>query len=487
MMKTREREGFLYEQIAFEIAALIEKGTYRPGTRIPSVREMSRQRNASVSTILEAYRLLENRGQIEVRPQSGYYVSPGSREGLPTPEERPEHVLDPMKVTVEELTMKVFKDTLDPGLVQFGAAIPDPALLPTARLGRILSRYARRDDVRQNICGISKGCEELRVQVAKHIAGAGVSVSPEELLITAGCMEALSLSLRSVCSPGDTVAIESPTYFGVLQALESQRLRALEIPTHPVSGISLDALRFAIENQRVNACVVMTNYSNPLGCTMSDENKRLLVRLLASKGIPLVEDDIHGEIGFSARRPTPAKAFDEKGLVLLCSSFSKDLSPIFRVGWVAPGIYMPEIERLKLATNGSTPILTQLTIAEFLESGGYAHHLRKIRQAYAEKTTRMAQAVQRYFPEGTRVSSPAGGFVLWIQLPETVDSLVLYRNALKAGITLVPGYLFSPGDRYRNCIRLNAAYYSERTDAAVKRLGELVSILREPSDTPCAP
>ncbi len=470
-------EGFLYERIADTFADLIEKGTFKPGMRIPSVREMSKRENTSVTTILEAYRLLENRGLIEVKPQSGYFVSTRGGAGLPEPESGGDSTLDPMRVTVEELTMQMFKDTLDPGVVQFGAAIPDPALLPTAKLGRILARYAKRDDIRQNICGVSKGCDELRVQVAKHITSAGVHVSPEDILITVGCMEALSLSLRTVCRPGDTVAVESPTYFGVLQILESQNLKALEIPTHPVTGISIDALKFAIENQRVNACVVMTNCSNPLGCTLSDENKRLLVRLLAAHDIPLIEDDIHGEINFSARRPTLAKAYDEKGLVILCSSFSKDLAPIFRVGWMSPGRFMGDVERLKLATNISTPSLTQLTIAEFLEGGGYAHHLRKIRQAYAEKTSRMAQAVQKYFPEGTRVSSPAGGFVLWVQMPEAIDSLILYRHALKAGITLVPGYLFSPGDKYRNYIRLNAAYYSERTDEAVKRLGEIAKTL----------
>ncbi len=475
MDKTGDGKAFLYERIAREIAEMAENGTFHTGDRIPSVRETSRLKKVSVTTVLEAYRLLEDRGLIEVRPQSGYYIAAKSSGGLPEPEEA--SAQDPSPVTVQSMVMQVHKDALDPALVQFGAALPNPDLLPTAKLGRILAGLAKRNDYRQNVCGSPVGCEELRLQIAKHLVSSGTRVSPDEIIITAGCLEAVSLSLRAVCSPGDTVAVEAPSYFGVLHALESQGLKALEIPTHPVTGLSLDALRFAAEHRRISACFVMTNFSNPLGSLMPDENKEQLAEFLASKGIPLIEDDIHGELGFSEPRPSTAKAFDRSGGVLLCSSFSKDLSPSYRIGWVVPGRRFQDVEKLKMATNVCTPILAQLAIAEFLENGGYARHLRKIRRAYAEKTSRMAQTVLRSFPEGSRVSSPQGGFVLWVRLPEEVDSLVLYHKALGQGITLVPGYLFSAGDKYRNFIRLNAAYWSEKTDEAVRKLGGLAKSL----------
>jgi DNA-binding transcriptional MocR family regulator len=467
----------LYEQLAVEMAGQIERGTYRPGERIPSVRQASQERSLSITTVLQAYQMLEDRGYIEARPQSGYYVLPRPAAVAPEPGVSTAS-LDPSEVSIEELAIMVLRDTLNPDLVQFGAAIPDPELLPTGRLNRILASLIRNEEVPLHVSGVPEGYDELRIQVAQRAFHAGCSLSPAEIMITTGCTEALNLALRAVCKPGDLVAIESPSYFGILQILESQGLRALEIPTHHRDGISLEALRFALEHHQVSACITVSNFSNPLGSCMPDENKKELVELLAEREIPLIEDDIHGELYFSGQRPRVAKAYDREGLVLLCSSFSKDISPAYRVGWIAPGRFQGRFERLKMATNVGTPIITQLAIARFLKSGGYDHHLRRIRRAYAGKVAAMAQAVLRHFPSGTRVTSPAGGFLLWVQLPEGSDSLVLYRQALKSGITIAPGDLFSSTSaKYSNYIRLNAAYMSEATLPALQRLGELAGRL----------
>jgi DNA-binding transcriptional MocR family regulator len=264
-------------------------------------------------------------------------------------------------------------------------------------------------------------------------------------------------------------------YFGVLQVLESLGLRALEIPTHPREGISLSALRFAIEHNSIQACLVLSNFNNPLGSCIPDENKQTLVELLAQHEIPLIEGDVCGEIYFSGVRPGVCKTYDRKGLVLLCSSFSKDLVPGYRVGWVAPGRFKATIEWLKYTTNVATATLPQVAIAKFLESGGYDYHLRSIRRLYASFIAQLSQAVERYFPEGTRVTRPNGGIVLWVQLPDYVDSLELYKQALQIGITLAPGYIFSATHQYKNFIRLNAAWWSYETDRAMRRLGELVT------------
>ncbi len=470
-------QDFLYEQVASDIVTMIEAGSFRLGDRIPSVRELSRKRGVSITTVMQAYRSLEDKGLIEARPQSGYYVRLRQSPGLPAPDPAPHSTLNPAEISVDKLVMRIIRDQLIPDMVQFGAALPDPELLPTARLNRNLAMVSRRPDFRQNACGIIDGCDELRVQVAQHSYQYGCQLAPKDILITSGCIEAISLALRATCKPGDTVAIESPTYFNLLQMLESQGLRALEIPTHPETGVSVDALRFAIEHQSVRACLFITNYNNPLGCLMPDERKAELVELLAAHEIPLIEDDINGELFFSGERPNVAKAYDKKGLVLLCSSFSKDISPSYRVGWIAPGRYKEEIERLKLVSNVAPPILTQLAIAEFLAGGGYDHHLRHIRKAYAQKTACMADAVLRHFPPGTHVSSPQGGFVLWVQMSEAVDALEMYSQALKMGITLVPGHVFSPSQGYRNYIRLNTAQWSDQTAWAVQRLGVLAAQL----------
>ena len=471
----------LYEQLAAEIVEQIRAGTFQPGERLPSVRQISRQKALSVTTVLQTYQLLEDRGAVEARPQSGYYVRARPPElAAPQAEITPEAaaaVLDPKNISIDDLAIDVVRSTLNPDLVQLGAALPDPALLPTARLNRILAQIARNPGPIYNTTGQIEGMLALRTSVAKRAFTTGCSLSPDELVITVGCTEALHLSLRAICKPGDLVAIESPTYFGILQVLQSLGLRALEIPTHPQTGISLEALRFALENHPIKAVLVVPNFNNPLGSLMPPENKRELVEMLAAKEIPMIEDDIYGELAFSGQHPGVAKAYDRKGLVLLCSSFTKDISPSFRVGWLAPGRYQDQIVRLKMATTLGTATLPQLAIAEFLESGGYDHHLRKIRRAYAEKAAQMAHAVLRYFPEGTRVTSPSGGFVLWVQMPPQVDSLVLSRRAVENGVTFAPGYIFSATPRYANYIRLNAAYMSFTAERALKRLGELIAEL----------
>jgi DNA-binding transcriptional MocR family regulator len=275
------------------------------------------------------------------------------------------------------------------------------------------------------------------------------------------------------------VAIESPSYFGTLQALEVHGLRVLEIPTHPREGISLDALEFAIDHNPIRAVIVISNFNNPLGSVMSDEKKEALVNLLSRHDIPLIENDVSGEIYFGDKRPTVCKAFDTKGLVMLLSSFSKDISPGLRVGWLAPGRYRAQVEWLKFTLNSSSPTLPQMAIAEFLESGSYDQHLRRIRREYARNVSLMSDSVMRYFPEGTRLTRPSGGFVLWVQLPENVDSLHLYKIALQGGITLAPGHVFSATYQFSNFIRLNAAMFDYPTERAIERLGVMVKGLEK--------
>ena len=473
-MNPQKQEPYLYEQVATDLADLIRLGTFRAGERIPSVRQLSRQRKISITTVLQAYMLLENQGLIETRPQSGYYVRSKLPQLLPEPEMSTPQ-LDPTLISVRELVMMVLKDSTNPDLIQLGAAIPNTELVIPAKLNRIMASIARKTEHSYNTYDIPPGNEALRIQIAQRAVGIGCSLTPADVVTTSGCLEAFTLSLRAVCKPGDTVAIESPMYFGVLQVLESLDLRALEIPTHPRDGISISALKFAIEHNFIQACLVLSNFNNPLGSCIPDENKQALVELLTQHEIPLIEGDVCGELYFSGPRPSVCKTYDRKGLVLLCSSFSKDLVPGYRVGWVAPGKFKPTIEWLKYTTNVATATLPQVAIAKFLESGGYDHHLRSIRRLYASFVAQLSQAVMRYFPEGTRVTRPNGGIVLWVQLPDYVDSLELYKQALQVGITLAPGYIFSATHQYKNFIRLNAAWWSYETDRAMRRLGELVA------------
>jgi len=467
-----------YQELAERLSDLIRHGTYPPGERIPSVRQMSQQQRLSISTVLQSYSLLESRGLIEARPQSGYFVSSRVGQRLPEPETSSPHA-DPSHVSLHELVMMLMRDSANPNLVQLGAALPHLDTLLLQKINRIMTNIIRQKGIDVHDYQFPPGLEALRVQIAQRAVNAGCSLSPNDVLITAGGIEAIDLCLHAVCKPGDIVAIESPSYFGTLQILEVHGLRALEIPTHPREGLSLDALKFAIEHNQIKAVMVITNFNNPLGSQMPDEKKKELVEMLAKHEIPLIENDVMGEIYFGEKRPLVCKAFDTKGLVMLLSGFSKDISPGLRIGWVASGRYRSEVEWLKFTLSPSSPTLSQMAIAEFLESGGYDQHLRRIRREYARNVSLMSDAVMRHFPEGTRLTRPSGGFVLWVQLPENVDSLKLYELALQSGITLAPGHVFSATYQYSNFIRLNAATFNYSTERAIERLGDMIRKLAD--------
>ena len=473
---SQQTKTLRYQELAERIADLIRQGTYPSGERIPSVRQTSQQQNLSISTVLQAYALLERKGLIEARPQSGYYVRARLEERLPEPETSSPQ-LDPSHVSLHDLVLMLMRDSADPNLAQLGAALPhiDSKLIQT--INRIMARIIREEGADAHQYHFPPGLEALRVQIAQRMVSAGCSLSPAEILITSGGTEAIDFSLHAVCRPGDIVAIESPSYFGTLQTLEAHRLRALEIPTHPRDGISLDALEFAIEHNTIRAVVVISNFNNPLGSMMPDERKKNLVALLAKNNIPLIENDVCGELYFGEKRPLVCKAFDTKGLVILLSSFSKDISPGLRLGWVAAGRYSTEVEWLKFTLSASSPTLPQMAVAEFLEGGRYEQHMRRIRREYAHNVEVMSDAVMRYFPEGTRLTRPAGGFILWVQLPEQVDSLELYKLALQSGITLAPGHVFSATFQFSNFIRLNAATFNYVTERALEKLGGMVKDL----------
>jgi DNA-binding transcriptional MocR family regulator len=298
-------------------------------------------------------------------------------------------------------------------------------------------------------------------------------MSPEDMVITSGCAEGVTLALHATCRPGDTVAIESPASCTFLQVLQWLGLKVLEIPSTPREGMSLDVLDYAIRNGPVRACFVVCNFSNPVGSLMPDEKKRDLVALLAKHEIPLIEDDVHGDLAFDVGRPTTAKAYDRNGLVLLCSSFSKTLAPGYRVGWIVPGRFQREVERLKGLLNVATTSATQIAIGEFLASGGYDRHLRTIRRIYARQMNEVRVAIARHLPAGTRTTRPAGGFVLWVEMPEAIDSFELYEAALQQGIAVAPGHIFATNDRFKNFMRVNAGYWSERIDRALQTVGSL--------------
>ena len=467
-----------YEQLAFDIARSIQEGTLCRGEKLPSIRKTSFNRKISPSTVFQAYYLLEARGLISARERSGYFVT-GGGAGLPQlPEPSMDTDSEVTQVDVSELVFEILESTRARKVVPLGSAFPSPLLFPMARLARTMSACVQSMDPWSTVTDISPGDANLRRQIALRYMIDGLHVPAGEIVITNGALEGLNLCLQAVTKHGDTVLIESPTFYAALQSIERNGLKAVEIPSHPRDGIDLDAMEHALKRHKPAACWLMTNFQNPLGSLMPDEKKKDLVALLTRFNVPLIEDDVYGELYFGDKRPKPAKAFDTTGLVMHCSSFSKCLAPGYRVGWAAPGRYAKAVERLKLTTSLATSVPAQITLASYLAKGGYDRHLRSLRHTLMLQQMKFIEAIERYFPEGTRLSSPAGGYFLWVKLPDGVNALELHRVALNNGISIAPGPIFSSQKGFTDYVRLNYGHiWDEQIEASIATLGTIINRL----------
>jgi DNA-binding transcriptional MocR family regulator len=467
----------LYEKLADEIEESVRRGVFAPGERIASVRQASRQHGVSIKTVLHAYALLESRGMLETRPQSGYFVRAKPRART-LEREAKRSIAAASEVDVSRLVLSTLRSIRAHDAVPFGSPYPDPEPFPWRRINQYANAIARRHSSWNLIDDLPPGNPELIRQIARRYAENGVPVDPDEIVITVGATEAINLSLQAVAKPGDTVAVESPTYYAMLHAIERLGMRAIEVPTHPADGIDIDALAAIIAQRRIAACMVMPNFQNPLGFQMPDARKRRLVELLSEHEIPVIENDVYHELYFGDARPSTLKNFDTKGLVLHCASFSKSLTASYRIGWAMPGRFRAQVEKLKFLNTLTTPSVPQVAIADYLRQDGYDRHLRRVRKLYRQQARIMASMVERFFPPGTRTSTPQGGYVLWVELPPRVDSMKLYRAALERGITVGPGYMFSTRNAFSHFIRLNYSYpWTADSEAALQRLGALAGEL----------
>jgi len=465
-----------YQRIADRLARAIEGGALEPGARLPSIRRLQQEEGVSISTVVQALAQLEFRGFVDARPKSGYFVRAQQRAPPPQPA-RPSARAPAASVGgVSALVAKVYRAAGDPRIVQLGAAMPTAALLPARELARAVCAVARADPMAQVAYEVPPGLPELRHILSRRALDWGCVLGEGDFVITGGATEAIHLGLLAVASRGDVVAVESPAFYGTLKAIEALGLKALEVPCHPDDGMDVGELERRLDRHRVAAVVAVPNFNNPLGSCMPDAAKERLVRLLAERRIPLIEDDIFGDLAFGPARPKAAKAFDADGNVILCGSFSKSLAPGLRVGWAAPGRFRERFEQLKFAMNMAAPTLPQRAVAHFLQGGGYERHLRTLRARLQAIMERVAAAVAESFPAGTRVSRPRGGCALWVELPEQVDTLELFERSLDAGVSIAPGAIFSPSGVHRNCIRLGCVEpWSERLAGAVRLVGRLAS------------
>ena len=465
----------LYHRIADELVHQITGGVYQTGERLPGVRKLAQQWHISVATAVSAYERLSDLGYAEPRPRSGYYV----KARHTAPPAMPTINLEtsaPSPVNGQSLAMALIKAANDPSIIQLGAAVPDASFLPTQAISRAFTTVMRTRRGQTAQYQMPPGSAELRRQIAKRMGELGCSVPVDDIVITTGCQEALSLALQAVTQRGDVVAVESPAFYGLLHVLESLGLEALEIPAHPVDGVSLDALAFALERWPVKACVFSPNFSNPMGYCMSDEQKRALVTLLGQHKVTLIEDDVYGDLGHNHRRPSICKGLMPTADIIYCSSFSKSLAPGLRVGWVVThGPRREQIEYLKYVSSIASSTVPQMAVAELLASGRYERYLREVRGRYASAVARMTERVLTLFPEGTRLSQPVGGFVIWVELPPGTSGTALAQQALHEGINVAPGVLFSASGKFENCIRLSCACaWDARVERALLTLAKLL-------------
>ena len=470
----------LYEQLANDLKVRIDNGLYQSGDRLPSVRELCRDHGVSASTVQLAFRLLERENWIEARARSGYFVRPRHQvlRRLPRTTRPPAR---PQDVTEWSTALDMLCSTEYQGVVSLGVGVPDlsgPALRP---LIKQLTGNSSTAAVQRLGYGAVAGALSLREQIARIAVNSGCSLDPDEILITTGCQEALSCAVRAVTRPGDVVAIDSPSFFGALLAISSCGAKAMEIPTCPEQGVSLTALELALEQWPISAILLTPTCNNPLGYTMNEARRIQLLELARRFDVVIIEDDIYGDLSFGYPRARSIKSYDTEGRVILCSSFSKTLGPGLRVGWVAAGRYRERVLQMKYVSSGTCAMPSQLAVAAFIESGDYERHVRRSRLRYRQQRDKMLALLQHYLPEEVRYSDPQGGFLLWVEMPEQIDTIALDERLAPQGVKIAPGPLFSVLGKYRNCIRLNyACEIDDGTERAIRLLGvALHDMLRE--------
>ncbi|MCD9573684.1 PLP-dependent aminotransferase family protein [Flavobacterium soyae] len=473
-METKEKL-FLYEETAAKIESSIKQLQLQPGDKIASVRKISTEFHVSVNTVFQAYAILEAKGIIYSKPKSGYFISMSPKSAIISLKKN--DLTLPTIVDITAMSAVMMKKAKEKEIVNFSILAPVNEHLPITKLNKYVtsSLYEISNDNYQY--HLVDGHPALIKQLALKTFDWPNSISQDKILVTNGCMEAINLCLDAITKPGDIVAIESPTYHGILQSLEQRGLQALEIGVNPETGLCLDDLKEGLKKNKVAACIFMPNCHNPVGCKMPEANKIELVNLLGGLDIPLIEDDALGELSFHSA-VFPAKAYDKYNNVLYCSSFSKTLAPGFRIGWVSGGKYHHAIEKLKYGSNMSTNSVLQAAIGKYLESGQYNKHIRKMRNALQSQMLKYLSTISEIFPAGTKLAIPQGGLSIWIELPPKIDAYALQKEALNKGVGICPGHIFSTSDFFHHYIRINyCPLWNHKTEKAINTLAKVLQRL----------
>ena len=382
---------------------------------------------------------------------------------------------NPVEVSCRSLIEQVYDAVHLPDTVALGISNPVNAHPPDKALARLMRSVLSRVAEKAVSYGPVNGDAKLRLTIALRYQEQSVDVNHQDMVITSGAQEALSIALQCVAKRGDIIAVESPCYFGLIELIESLGMKALEVYTCTEDGVCISELEKVLNQHNVTACLFSTAINNPLGSMMTNEQRQSLVKLLESRDIPLIEDEVYSDLYLTEYRPIPAQLYSEKGLVMTCSSFSKTAAPGYRIGWLIPGKFEESAKRIKRAQSCSTAMLQQWTLTDYLLSGEYDRHLQVLRKVLRYNCERMRALVAEHFPSEVCISKPQGGSVLWIRCRSHVDTSLIFSEAIKHGVSFAPGQIFSPSGKYKNYMRLSfGVKWSDKIDEAVANLGKLV-------------
>lgn len=472
-----------YETLVDQVREQIQNNVWVVGEKLPSLRKQTETTGLSLMTVLHAYQVLESQGWIVSHTRSGYFVAPKIQK-LSSPIKRSSVTVSKSEdIDINDFIFDVLKANRTIHTVDFGSVYPDPNLYPRKSVNKSLTSAMSHMPTSSALDNLPPGNQGLRQIIAKRYAAEGMNVHPDEIVITAGALEALNLSLQAVTKSGDWVVVESPTFYGALQSLQRLNLRALSIRTDPTEGIDLESLENALKSHTVKACWLMTNQQNPLGYTLSNEKKGRLIELLAKYDVFLIEDDVYSELYFGGKKPLPAKAFDPKGMTMHCSSFSKTLVAGFRIGWVAAGKMALPIQKLQLMSTLSASAPIQLALETYLSTRNYENHLRQLRRKLEQRKFAVWQTLCTHLPSSVNIDYSEGGYFLWVELPERLDATVLYELASKENISIAPGRMFSLNHEFDHCFRLNSSFECTAVqERAIKRLAELIQSMLDNSN-----
>ena len=464
---------YLYSQLEQQLRERINNGQFAPMSKLPSVREMCKLHQVSKSTVLTAYANLIAENLIVAKAKSGYFVCQTTEQsslylkqpGMSQPDSAP-RLISSSQVIVDIMKRGAAFDLLN-------NSKPDPH---NEQLRRCLSKALRQQKSSEQLYyDQPQGDEALRHQLAKYIQQGAGNLSAEDIIVTSGCQHSLLLALMVSSQPGDVVAIESPGFYGAIQLLEALGRKVLEIPSSADQGISPSALQLAATHWDIKVLIVSPSFSTPTGSCMPQANKLELLSLAHQHNFTIIEDDIYAELHQSTQRPRSLYSYDDKGLVIMCSSLSKVLSRDLRIGWILSKKYHQQILAFKIATTMASSVSQQQGLAMFIAQGGLEKHLKQRRQLLIQQQQTLKVLIAQHLPEAISASQPVGGMVIWIELDKRVNTLELYHTAREQGLTVTPGSLFSSQDTYQHYLRLSFAHpWTPQRINAFKTLSKLI-------------